>query len=148
MNKIAFAGLGVLAALSIVAFVLVRGFGSNKPSSTDLNQENSTTSAPVPTVGSSELVVLEEVVVSGDEFSFSPSTINLKKGKTVRLTFKNVGKMAHNLAVPDLGISTAVIAGGKEVTVEVTPKLIGTFESYCSVGNHKTQGMVGKVVVQ
>lgn len=91
---------------------------------------------------------LETITVEGTEFSFSPSTITLTEGKKVRLVFKNTGKMPHDWVVDELNAKTKVIKGGESDTIEFTPTKKGTFEFYCSVGNHRAQGMKGTVVVQ
>ena len=143
MNKMVYIGLGALAAIAIAGFVFTKTMNKGSSTSTPITQSGAT-----PTVSASSIVQIEEIIVSGDEYSFSPATITLKKGTTYRLTFKNTGKAPHNYIVPDLGISTATIKGGESVTVEVTPQKTGTFGAYCSVGNHKDLGMEGKIVVE
>lgn len=146
MNKVVWVVLGVIVALVAGGFVVTRG----------LRYTKRTTSEPAnieqaPTVAESngvEDTKVELVEISGSEYSFSPSKITLKKGEKTRITFKNVGNAPHNLVIPDLGVSTAVISGGQEVSVEATPAKTGEFMFYCSVGNHKDLGMEGQVVVE
>lgn len=54
----------------------------------------------------------------------------------------------HDFVVDELKIKTAVINNGQEDFVEFTADKAGTFEFYCSVGNHRAMGMVGKITVQ
>ncbi len=77
-----------------------------------------------------------------------PSSLNLKKGETVKVVFKNVGALPHDLAVDEIGLKTKIIKGGEADTVTFTADKTGSFEMYCSVGNHRAQGMKGPVVVQ
>ncbi len=90
---------------------------------------------------------VKEITVEGSEFKFSPATLTLKKGEKVRLVFKNTGKMPHDFVVDELGVKTKTISPGAEDTVEFTPDKVGSFESYCSIGQHRANGMVGKVTV-
>lgn len=149
MKKIVYVGLGVLSAIAIAGFVFARTM-QNKPTAVPNGQQNTTESSSevgVKPVGG-DLVQIEEIVVSGDEYSFSPATVNLKKDITYRVTFKNTGQAPHNYTVSGLGISTATINPGESVSVEVKSDKTGTFNAVCSVGNHEELGMVGKIVVE
>jgi len=89
-----------------------------------------------------------EIIVEGNEFKFSPSSISVEKGEKIMLTFKNVGKFPHNFKVDELGISTKTINGGEENVIEFVSEKSGTFAMYCGVGSHRAQGMEGEVVVE
>ena len=95
-----------------------------------------------------EIVEARKIVVEGDEFKFTPTSITVKKGEKIMLTFKNVGKFPHNLKVDELGISTKTINGGEEDSIEFVSEKSGTFAMYCGVGNHRQQGMEGEVEVK
>lgn len=88
-----------------------------------------------------------EIVVEGDEFSFSPSSISLKKGEKIKLTFNNVGSFPHNLTVEELGIATKTIGSGETDSIEFTAE-DGTYTIFCSVGNHRAQGLEGELEVE
>lgn len=90
------------------------------------------------------------VSVSGDEFSFSPSTITAEEGQKVKINFTNEGKVAHDLKIPSLGVGTSVIEAGATESFTFTAKESGTYpmEFECTVPGHAEQGMVGKIVVE
>lgn len=90
----------------------------------------------------------KEISVEGSEFKFTPNTLSVKKGEKVKLAFKNAGSFPHNVTVNELNVSTNTIGGGETDSVEFTADKTGTFEMYCSVGNHRQRGMVGKVSVE
>ncbi len=92
--------------------------------------------APPPQSGS-----VKTFSVDGKSFSFSPSTITVTKGDRVRITFKNTGGM-HDFRIDELGVATKRIGSGQEETVEFVASTAGTFEYYCSVGNHRAMGML------
>lgn len=90
----------------------------------------------------------EEIVLEASEFKYNLQEINLKRGEKVKLTLKNVGKMPHDFVIDELGVRTKLINGGETDTIEFIPEKTGNFEFYCSVGNHRQLGMMGKVVVE
>lgn len=91
---------------------------------------------------------VKEIEVSGTEFAFAPKTLSVKKGEKVKITFTNDGKFPHNLTIDELSVATKTIGTGQTDTVEFTAEKSGTFNMYCSVGNHRAQGMEGSVSVE
>jgi plastocyanin len=90
---------------------------------------------------------VKEVTVTGANFKFTPSTITVKKGDTVRVTFKSSGGF-HDFVIDEYDVQTKMVDTGLSDTVEFVADKAGTFEYYCSVGNHRQMGMVGKLIVQ
>ncbi len=87
-----------------------------------------------------------DVTVNGSNFAFSPKQIQVKKGDTVRLTFKNEGGL-HDLIIDEFNARTNKINGGESQTIQFVADKVGSFEYYCSVGTHRQMGMVGTSVV-
>lgn len=138
----------VLILAGVGYFVLSRKY--QKPATTT----GGTTQRVPGTPGSDveEMVVEEEgevreITVEGDQYSFSPSSISLKKGEKIKLTFNNVGSFPHNLTIEGLGIATKTIGGGETDSIEFTAE-DGTYTTFCSVGNHRAQGMEGVLEVE
>ena len=88
-----------------------------------------------------------EVAVEGSQFKFLPATIKAKKGDTVVVMFKSMGGM-HDFMIDEFEVATNQIGDGEEEEMEFVADKIGTFEYYCSVGNHRAQGMKGKLIVE
>lgn len=105
-------------------------------------QEPSTTSASGSVNGQTVAVAVE-----GGNYYFKPNTITVKKGEKVKLTFTDAQGM-HDFNIDELGVKTDVIKDGETATVEFTPSKVGTFEFYCSVGEHRQMGMKGTLVVE
>lgn len=91
---------------------------------------------------------VKEFTVSGTEFSLSPSSITVKAGDRVKITFRNTGGASHNLAIEGLGVSTKTIGSGKTDTVEFTVPTSGTYPIFCSVPGHRSAGMEGQLKVE
>ena len=89
---------------------------------------------------------VKEVTVTNEGYNYLPSRIRVNVGDTVRLTFENGGGF-HDWVLDEFDASTRRISGGSTATIEFTADQAGTFEFYCSVGNHRAQGMVGDFVV-
>ena len=88
----------------------------------------------------------QDIVIEGRKFSFTPSTITVKKGTVVRINFKNIDGF-HDLVIDEFSVATPQINGGEAATVTFTADKVGSFEYYCSVGNHRAMGMVGTLTV-
>lgn len=91
---------------------------------------------------------VKEFTVIGSSFKFSPSSITVKKGDTVRVNFKSSGGALHDFKIDEFDVATSQLGEDEEEQVEFVADKAGTFEYYCSVGNHRQMGMVGKLVVQ
>jgi plastocyanin len=84
--------------------------------------------------------------VNGNNFKFDLATINVKKGDTVRIIFKNTGG-THDLVIDEFNVATAKIGNGAQDEISFVADKAGSFEYYCSVGNHRNMGMKGTLVV-
>lgn len=90
---------------------------------------------------------IKSFTVTGTNFSFSPSEMRVKKGDTVRITLKSTTGM-HDLRIDEFGVGTKVLrASDSSETIEFVANKAGTFEYYCSVGNHRAMGMRGNLIV-
>lgn len=94
-------------------------------------------------IGEEAEPMAREISVSGDQFFFSPSSVSLKAGEKVKLTFRNVGSIVHNWKIEGLNIGTKTIGGGQTDTIEFTVPATGNYTIFCSVPGHRQAGMVG-----
>ena len=147
-------GGGVLALL-VVGGVLMMNNGGGSADDRQKMMAEPTSAAMQPTGtmmddgGQMEIseANVKEFVVEGSNFKFSLSEMKVKKGETVRVVFKNVEGM-HDWVVNEFDAKTSVINGGEEETIEFVADKAGTYEYYCSVGQHRKMGMVGKLIVE
>jgi plastocyanin len=90
----------------------------------------------------------QTVEVSGTEYSFDPSDIQLDAAGNYTFHLTNAGNEDHALEIEGQGIEegTDVIGGGEsaDVTVDLAE---GEYEIYCPVGNHRDMGMEGTLSV-
>lgn len=148
-------GMAIVIILAFFGFILFTSLSqkntidSNTSSISDSDNPGST--APQNPSGkvtpSEKEDQVKEVIVSGGNYKFNPSEIKVKKGERVKIIFKNSGGM-HDFVIDEFNVRTQVIGSEKEDTVEFVPDKTGTFEYYCSVGNHRQMGMVGNLIVE
>jgi len=149
MNKNAIIGVVIVLVFGAGAWFYLGG--SSSPSSTgesgDINRESSG-EAPsgTPLVGQS-VNGIEEFTVTGQKFSFNPSSIVVKKGDQVKITFKSLDGL-HDFKIDEFGAATKRVNAGEEDTITFTADKTGSFEYYCSVGTHRAMGMHGTLTVE
>ncbi|TAL49776.1 hypothetical protein EPN81_04750 [Patescibacteria group bacterium] len=113
-----------------------------------VSQEGETTTdengVPVTEVilGEPADVVVEMEVAN---FSFTPNAITASPGDEIEITFtKNTG--FHTFAIDEIDLEFAVAQG--ESLIFTAPSEPGSYAFYCSIGSHRSQGMVGTLIVK
>jgi len=54
----------------------------------------------------------------------------------------------HDFVVDEFGAKTDTLQTGQSDTITFVADKTGTFEYYCSVGNHRAMGMKGNLIVK
>jgi uncharacterized cupredoxin-like copper-binding protein len=128
----------VLGALVVV--VAAAGCGGGNSSS---SQTESTSSA------SSGGTVVKTVTISETEYKLTPSSVKLSKPGTYVFKAVNKGTVTHALEIEGNGVEeeTGDIAAGQSTSLKVELKKAGSYEMYCPVDGHKSQGMEGKIAI-
>lgn len=103
-------------------------------------------SSPSGTVKNDTVTAQKTIEVIGQNFSFAPVIISVKKGDKVTVNFKSAEGF-HDFVIDEFNVKTETIGTGKTATVSFTADKAGTFEYYCSVGNHRATGMKGTLTV-
>jgi len=91
--------------------------------------------------------VVKEFTLDAFKFGFSLKELRVKKGDKVKITLTNSDGL-HDWAIDEFSAATERIGEGATATVEFVANTVGTFEYYCSVGNHRARGMVGSLIVE
>lgn len=98
---------------------------------------------PPPAAGSE----IKTFSITGKNFSFSQSEIQVKKGDKIRINFSSTSGF-HDWAIDEFNAKTQQVSTGQSDAVEFVADKAGTFEYYCSVGTHRQMGMKGKLIVE
>ena len=150
-----------IIAIIIVLVLIIGGFLLYKkkgeaptqsyPNTPTYENTSPTATMPLPTTESStttiEKSVIKEITISTSNFAFSSKNITVNKGETVKLTLKNT-QGTHNLKLDAFNVGTRILNTGEDQTITFVADKAGSFEFYCSVGNHRAMGMVGSLVVK
>lgn len=86
-------------------------------------------------------------VTGTSDFKFSVGEMRVKKGDRVTIVFTNAGGM-HDWKVDEFNAATKVLKAGEVETISFVASKTGSFEYYCSVGNHRAMGMKGTLIVE
>ena len=160
-------GSGWIVVVIIIILLVAGGvYAYNRKSSNNKNQEQAeiqdvdndgdesagmtpTTSQPSPVVGTSttDSAGVKVFTLNASNFSFSPNEIKVKKGDKVKIVMNNTGGF-HDWVVDEFNARTERVTGPATASVEFTADKAGTFEFYCSVGQHRQMGMKGNLVVE
>ena len=112
-----------------------------------VNQSMREVSQPV-SVG--EVADSQDVVtisVEAGSYYFNPEEIRVKAGQKVRIEL--TGKdMMHDFVIDELGVASEVVPAGESTVVEFVAETAGTYEYYCSVGDHRARGQIGTLIVE
>lgn len=90
---------------------------------------------------------VKEFAVTATSFRFSVTEMRVKRGDTVRITLTNGGGR-HDWMIDEFDAGTRILDTGESQTIEFVADKTGSFEYYCSVGNHRQMGMVGTLTVE
>ncbi len=90
----------------------------------------------------------KEFTIDSFEFGYDQKTITVKEGDTVTINLTNSGKMPHDWVVDEFDAATKQIKNGETDTLTFVADKAGTYEFYCSVGQHRANGMVGTLIVE
>ncbi len=154
-----------LIIVGIVIVVLLVGYGvmtAGKSSTTEQNQEtdqieqesldnsaneDQSTNEAEDTLPDTSDVMAQAITVEGGSFYFKPNEIRVKKGEKVKIILNSMDAM-HDFVIDEFNVKSEQIKGGSSTQVEFIPNKTGTFEFYCSVGQHRQNGMKGNLIVE
>ncbi len=142
--------VGVAVVLIGGGYLLLRGDQNSQPQasiSPTVSPTVAVSPSPSPTASGSVQGLVKTFAVSGKPFSFNPKEIKVNKGDTVKIVFTNTEGL-HDWVIDEFNARTPQIQAGKTAEVTFIADKAGSFQYYCSVGNHRAQGMWGTLIVQ
>lgn len=152
-NSLLWIGVGLIVLVIIGGFALTR---KGDTSEKDVLSE-STVEGGVAMVNENQLAETATneqensgvtiVNVEAGSFYYKPNEIRVKKGQKVKIVMTSMDMM-HDFNVDELGIKLPITKAGNTGEVEFSVNQSGSFEYYCSVGQHRKNGQVGKLIVE
>lgn len=85
--------------------------------------------------------------VKGVNYGYDVQEIVVKEGDTVTINFESTDGY-HDIVINEFGVASTRVQPGVKTSVTFVADKKGTFEYYCSVGSHRTSGMVGTFIVE
>jgi nitrite reductase (NO-forming) len=136
-------GLIVLLVLGGIAYYF---FNSRNATDTTIQLQPTDETAQGEETSESQVLSEQIITVEGGEFYLEPNEIRVKQGERVTINFTNV-KGFHDFVLDEFEVRTQQIPADSTATVSFLADKTGTFEYYCSVGQHRQNGMVGTLIV-
>jgi plastocyanin len=84
------------------------------------------------------------------EYRYEPDELLARPNEALRIRLLNIGAAPHDVVFELDGRearSGRVPAGGMDTVSFTAPAAPGRYTYYCSVGNHRSQGMEGTLVI-
>ena len=93
--------------------------------------------------------VLQTIQISEKEYSLTPSMVTVSKTGTYDFRVTNNGTIAHALKIEGDGVEekTGDIQPGASATLRAALSKDGSYDLYCPIDGHRSQGMNGTVTV-
>ena len=90
-----------------------------------------------------------QYAIDMNNYSFSPSLIIAQPGKDLKIKITNKNGI-HNFKIDKFNFDSGNLSAGesKIFIISIPSDASGLYEFYCSVGNHKEMGMIGKLEVK
>lgn len=85
--------------------------------------------------------------LTGEPYTFSQDEIRVNVGDTVTINFSST-EGNHDWVLDEFNAATDEVSEGESDSVTFVADQAGTFEFYCSVEDHRANGMVGTLIVE
>ncbi|MEK6890803.1 MAG: cupredoxin domain-containing protein [Nanoarchaeota archaeon] len=151
MNKGSIIG-GVIAIVLIlgIGFFLFNNYFNNSTNVTTGNSvDNSNSNVNLDTGSNSKTFTVSSsylrFYLKGSEAE-NPE-IKVKQGDKIKIEFSS-DEGFHDFVIDEFNAKTNRVNPGETSSVEFIADKKGTFEYYCSVGQHRANGMFGKFIVE
>lgn len=139
-NMLVMGGIVVLILVLIGGFMFIQSRGTKTETAATQTQ---VTDEPTQTVTEE---ATQTISIEAGGFYFKPNVISVKQGEKVKIvvTFKD---LMHDFNIDELDVHMPITKGGETNSVEFVADKAGTFEFYCSVGEHRKKGQVGTITI-
>lgn len=87
------------------------------------------------------------VEIVADDFTYDVKEIRVKQGEKLSVSVMN-SEGTHDFVIDELEVNTGMIPADSTVQLEIPTDKPGTYEYYCSVGQHRQMGMKGMLIIE
>lgn len=110
----------------------------NQPAAVDTNAGTMEENTPV---------MQEQTVITATDFAYDVKEIKAKQGDSLVVAFTN-SEGTHDFVIDELGVNSGVLNAGETMNMTIPTDKPGTYEFYCSVGQHRQMGMKGVLIIE
>ncbi len=89
---------------------------------------------------------IKQIEITASNFKFEPEEFAVNVGDTVTISLKNTEGF-HDFTIDEFKVKSKTIEAGATEQITFVADKKGTFQFYCSIGQHKAMGMVGTLLV-
>lgn len=89
---------------------------------------------------------IKQGTIEASNFKFVPDAISVDQGDTIIITIKNVQGI-HDFVIDELEVKSKTLSEGQSEQITFVATKKGTFQFYSSVGQQRSMGMVGTIIV-
>lgn len=140
----------IMIAVVVVIIAVAGFFLMRTNTNTQTSQSGQTAQPPTPQASPEASTMgaeVKTVAIEAGAFYFNPKEIRVKKGEKVKIVL-TAKDMMHDFTIDELKVKLPLTKAGETNSVEFTADQAGQFEYYCSVGQHRANGQVGKLIVE
>jgi len=139
--------------IAIILILLVGGlfysYNLRREAGEESSESETNSKSVNPTSISAENADMKEFKVEEGDFYFKPEKITVRKDDKVKITFSNIdGDDLHNFILDGYYLHTEDTKAHETSTLEFVADKTGTFNFFCSIGDHKDRGMIGTLTVE
>ncbi|MBP7842698.1 cupredoxin domain-containing protein [Candidatus Woesebacteria bacterium] len=87
------------------------------------------------------------VQVTANDFTYDVKEIRVKQGEKLTVSMMN-SEGFHDFIIDELAVDSGKLKEGESIQVEIPTDKPGTYEYYCSVGQHRQMGMKGMLIIE
>ncbi|OGD05464.1 hypothetical protein A2379_00700 [Candidatus Amesbacteria bacterium RIFOXYB1_FULL_47_13] len=142
--------IGIVVVLGVAVAGVLFATRGNNPSpevSTSMPAVTETTPAVESAATDSSFLETASVTVEGGNFYFQPNEIRAVLNEPLKIILTSKDGI-HDFVIDEFNVKTTQIKDGETAEVEFIPDRPGTYEFYCSVGQHRVMGMKGTLIVE
>ncbi len=88
-----------------------------------------------------------QVALTADNFTYDVTEIRVKAGEPLTMAVTNAEGF-HDLVIDELEVNSGMIPAGETKELLIPTDKPGTYEYYCSVGEHRQMGMKGMLIIE
>lgn len=148
-NKMMYGLVAIVAIILVgaVVYIFVNRTAQTTPQAAQTQETTLPTTVQQEPQQEESTMEAKTFQISAKNFAFSVPEIRIKVGEKVKIVLTGTEGF-HDLTLDEFNAKTKQISAGQTAEVEFVADKEGIFEYYCSVGNHRQQGMVGNIIVE